>query len=148
MRREEPARFPAKPRRSSEDDFRRVLFEVTCFAAFVIMGQEAPPRIAELSPRAEAEIERVRAFNTRLLERLSSHLERLGVGLDPGKRIQDYVRAGSPPERAQHFSGFLAHAVDPEQDDALGTMGIRSIEPIVHLTRFVLRRAFGEAPRG
>jgi hypothetical protein len=146
MRREEPARFPATARRSSEDDFRRVLFEITCFAAFVIIGQEAPPRIAELSPLAETE--RVRAFNTRLLERLSSHLERLGVGLDPGKRIEDYVRAGSSPERARHFSERLAHAVDPEQDAALGTMGLRSIEPIVQLTRFVLRRVFGEAPRG
>ena len=163
--REMQTRFGEAPKLLGEDDLKRLFFEVLCFAAFIIMSQEVPKYLVftRTSGDFEPDSESVRYFNGKLLDRLAHHLESqgfsrlrevvptavtpdiqfgLGEPLAIGRRIYSYFESDSSWKAAGLFSQYVAHAVDPLQSATLTMIGIRSVRPVVELTRFVLKAVF------
>lgn len=163
--RETLARFEVVPKELGDDDYKRLLFEVICFATFIIMGQEVPKHIVRTRAllTTEPDAEGIRHFNDKLLDRLSHHLEGqgfawlrevvvtaispniqfgLGEPLNAAKRIADYLEGGSSLQAAKLFSQYVAYAIDPDQYVALTIIGMGWVESIIDLTRIVLKAVF------
>lgn len=165
------ARFEVQPRELDQDDLNCLLFEILCFATFIIMGQEAPKFIVQKrllffnTPDAED----IQYFNSKLLERLQEHFDiqklgtirevvltaitpdsQFGLGEPPNaaKRIASYVRSGSSVKAAQLFAQYVAYAVDPENYPVLKIIGMKFVEPIVDLVRIVLEAVFEGKKKG
>lgn len=161
------ARFGVQPRKLGEDDCKRILFELACFSAFLIMGQEVPKFIVRKrfllgnAPDAEG----VRYYNGKLLECLESHFESakfgtvlevtitaitpdiqfgLGEPLNVPKRIASYVKLGSSVEGAKLFAQYLAYAIDSENYVAIKIIGMNYVESIVGVVRLVLKTVFAK----
>lgn len=157
------ARFNVVPKKPVDDDFKRLLFEVLCFAAFIIMSWEIPKQIRRWRLyNTRPDTEGIRRFNHKLMERLLYHIKatrmsdlqqvevisitpdfRYGLGerLNAEKRIGEYS-AVDPSKAAETFSWYFAHAIDPEQYAALKILGMHSVEHVVELARIVLKAVF------
>lgn len=160
------ARFDGVPKKPAEDDLSRLLFEILCFAAFIIMSMEVPKHILRRRfYNTKPDMQGIRRFSDKLLERLHHHIEatntselrqvdlvsitpdfRHGPGerLNAVKRITEYSKVG-PSEAAKMFSRYFASAIDPEQYAPLQILGMHSRERVVELARIVLKAVFREA---
>jgi len=134
---EAPAKSEIQPREFSQSDFKRVLFEVLCFATYIIMGQEVPKFIVRRryilgsTPDAEG----IKYYNEKLFNYLQEYFENLKFGtireivitamtpdiqfglgepLNAAKRVASYVQSGASLKAAKLFAQYLAYAVDAE----------------------------------
>ena len=159
------ARFNVVPKKPAKDDFSGLLFETICFAAFIIMSVEVPKHILRRRfYHMRPDIEGIRNFNDKLLERLLHHIKttdmselrqielvsttpdfRYGRGerLDAAKRIAEYSTA-DPSKVGKVFSWYFAHAIDPAEYATLQILGMHSTERVVELSRIVLKAVFRE----
>jgi hypothetical protein len=161
------ARFDVQPREIDQDDLKRLLFEVLCFSAFLIMGQEICKFIVQRRPLLESNpnSEGIRYYNGKLLERLKEYFEAqkfgaireviataitpdiqfgLGESLDATKRISDYVQSGSSLKGAELFAHYVAFAIGPQHGVVLKPIWMAYVESIVDLVRLVLKAVFEE----
>jgi hypothetical protein len=69
----------------------RLLFEVTAFAAFIVMGQESPKCLTRRNAlgAAEPDVEWIRYFNTQFLSRLADHVGASELTADAERRRCD-----------------------------------------------------------
>jgi hypothetical protein len=159
------ARFNVVPKKPVDDDFKRVLLETLCFAAFTIMSWEIPKHIRRWRLyTTRPDMQGISRFNDKLLERFLYHIEAMGMSelqevevvsvtpdfrydlgqrLSPARRIGEYS-AVEPSKAAETFSWYFAHGIDPEQYAALKILGMHSAERVVELARIVVRAAFRE----
>ena len=159
------ASFKVVPKKPVDNDFKRVLFETLCFAAFILMSWEIPKHIRRWRLYAtRPDTQGISRFNDKLLERFLYHIEATGMSelqevevisvtpdfrydlgqrLNPARRIGEYS-AVEPSKAAETFSWYFAHAIDPEQYAALKILGMHSAERVVELARIVLKAAFRE----
>lgn len=159
------ARFRVRPRKLTPTHRKGVSFEILCFSAFIVMGQEAPKFI--LRKRFllgnQPDVKAIRYFNTKLMEHLDSYFSREGLGalrevvitaatpdiqfgdgepLNCAKRIQSYLRSGSSIKGAELFGENLALSLDPQNYAVLKILGMKGVEFVVGLVRAVLSAVF------
>jgi hypothetical protein len=162
----EQGRFGIISRDVGEDQLKHLLFEVVCFATFIVMSQEAPRCILRGQEESEAshEAEDVRYFNQRLVDRVEQGVRRAGITdlrevipvritpdiefgrgepLDVVRRIRWYAMA-SGTRGAELFAQQVAYAVDPQRYAELTVIGMRHVRPLVELTRMVLAKVFSD----
>jgi hypothetical protein len=167
------SKFDIHPRQFELNDRNRLLFEILCFSTFLITGQEIPKILTRKRflvhdvPDKEA----ILYFNTKLLDHLEAYCiqedmsnlsEVILTAIDPElqyelgdplncmDRIRTYVKSGSPLNGAKKFAQNIALSIDPQNYAVVKVIGMKYVEPIVDLVRYVLSNVFGsedESPK-
>jgi len=126
-------------------------FEVTCFAAFLIMGQEAPKFItlSDGSGKDRPDEDGIQYFNTKLLEYLEGglsefkrHTASRETATNYATRLCEYLRSGSPQKEVELFGRQVALSLDEGSYPFLKILGMRYVGPLVDLIRSLLTQVF------
>src|SRR5207245_2352354 len=145
------------------EQMRRLLFEIICFALFIIMAQEVPKHIRHLRGD-EPDAATVRGLNTALFERARRGLEELAAGLheielggvnpmtfvegqrlDARRRLAEHFKAGTTAA-AEQFAFLGALSIDVQRAGIITPIVLRLVEAVVEVCRIVLQAAFETKP--
>lgn len=158
-------RFTGKPRDLNREDFHRLLFEVACFAVFLIMSRESAAFFGRDHAGNQVEPEEVRVYNTTLLNRLEMLFHEQGIDslretavlavspdlqfgegepLNATKRVAAYVQSETTTNSVKLFAHYVAYALDPSQCVVMMPIWITFVKPIVDAIRLVLNTVSGE----
>lgn len=159
----ELARFGAVVRDVAAEDRTRLLFELSCFEAYIIMGQEVPRLIRRRRfLRTEPDGPAIKQFNTVLLSALMSELGRHGASslheivvtshtplqtaagqqLDAGRRIAQYLQCGSVDNLVESFSAKVGDALDARHNPPLDLVAGRHMGRVIDSARGLLAAVF------
>ena len=158
------SRFGVEPRQLAPDDFKRIFFEVVCFAVFVAIVQEAPKCFEQDAAGRTTDPEDLQTFDSALFGQLEEHLSEQrvnlleevtvvsvtptmqfgrGENLQAAKRLDAYASCATMLNAAEEFAHYLCFAIDP-QHVILVSVWMRYTELIVDITRLVLERVSSE----
>ena len=150
------ARFGVQARLMEAEDRERLRFEVCCFAAYILMGQEVPKMLGRDQPRikffntifGEALVTRLSASDGRCKIVLASPTPSLQDDdrptLELGRRIADYLGLGTPESVTAFFGAKITDVLDAHQP-ILTVITVSYIEPIVVLARSALDKTFAKS---
>lgn len=158
-------KFDIEPRQFEEEDVKRFIFEILCFATFLIVGRKIHKLIVKKSPLLvrKPDINRIRYFNEKLLDYLEKYFKNIkitlvreflvteispdiqygyGEQLNAAKRIARYLKAGSVEEELRSFSHFFGYAINPKHFAITQLIAMRYAKKVIGLVDTALKFVF------
>jgi len=157
-----------KAKEMGEEEKKRILFEIACIGAYLVMMQEAPGQLL-LNFKVDTDkgtLEGTDFFNYHFHQRILDLLGTedfktvrqvipveflpkiktgLGSPLSAVERLGLYEKLEGPAQAVEEFRKHLALAVDVKAYLALEFIAMHMVEPIVDLVRLVLSTALNKA---
>ncbi len=152
------------PRKLSEDDLKRLIFECVSFMAFAVMGTFAETHIKTVDGAPDARA--IRFFNDHLSRRILELMEKTGIArvreirisptdielsnlgnpLNLDKIMAEYLSTRSLINAGERFALRVAFTIDRKQYVALKTMTLMQVPLLLKATAAVLDGVFATGP--